>query len=294
MSVDQTQRRFERDQQVSVLDALSPFVGSVSADEVFTVETSVGSRVPTGPLEVRGARPGDVVRVDIVDVTLHGDGWVWSRPGAGVVGERLFDHIKERRARPIEIRGDVGVFSPEILVPLAPMVGVVGVAPPGPGLPSYWPGRHGGNLDFNGIRAGSSVYLPVYADGVGLVIGDIHARMGSGEVMTSGLEIEGEVTARVEVFPATFLDGPVVEDAAAVTFLASAKSLDQAAELVVARGIAAIQAATGLDFVDAGMLASLVGDLGVAQAVNPRVTASFRIAKSDLPIDALSRGSISP
>lgn len=278
---------FGREHQIVLLEATVPFIGRVEPGQPFTVQASVGSRMPTGPIEVAGARRGQALAVEVRDVRLHGDGWVWSRPGAGVVGERLYGLLADRRARPVRIDGDVGVFSDDIRVRLDPMVGVVGVFPPGPGLPTYWPGRHGGNLDFNGIRPGATVYLPVFADGAGLTVGDIHGRMGSGEVMTSGLEIEGEIDVVVDLLDGVDLDGPVVVDDAAVTFLASAKSLDQAAELAVARGIAAIQRSTGLDFVDAGMLASLIGDLGVAQAVNPRVTATFRVARSDLSLDVV-------
>ena len=288
MSPSDAPRTVSRDRQISAFDARTAFVDAMKPGETLVIETSVGSRVPTGPIEIVGARVGDALRVDILDVELEGDGWVWSRPGAGVVGERLYDFIGDRRARPIPIKDGVGEFSPDIDVILRPMVGVVGVSPPGPAVPTYWPGRHGGNLDYNGIRRGSSVYLPVYADGAGLGVGDIHGRMGSGEVMTSGLEIEGRVTVEVDLVRGTSLDGPVVEDDESVTFLASAKSLDVAAELAVTRGIRAIQAATGLDFVDAGMLASLIGDLGVAQAVNPRTTATFRIRKQDLEVSAVA------
>jgi amidase len=111
--------------------------------------------------------------------------------------------------------------------------------------------------------------------------------MADGEIMTSGLEIEGEIDIEAVVHQRVALTGPVVETSAVVSYLASAKSLDVAVGLAVRRAHKAVSAATGLDFVKTGMYLSLVADLGITQAVNPLVTAKVTIAKDDLAIDVL-------
>src|SRR5215471_16868761 len=68
-------------------------------------------------------------------------------------------------------------------VPLAPMLGCVGVAPPaGAEYRSGFLGHFGGNMDYNQLREGVSVYLPVYVQGALLFVGDGHAAQGAGEL----------------------------------------------------------------------------------------------------------------
>ena len=263
------------------------FVAAVEPGERFLVETSLGSHQPTGPIQVVGAEPGDILAVRVIDIKTVGDGEMWAWPGAGMLGEDLWDLIKDRVRRPVPIKGDRGDFGNGLTIALRPMAGVVGVAPPGRERPTYWPGRHGGNLDCNLIAPGATVYLPVYHSGAGLGIGDVHARIGDGEVMTSGLEVQGDVTVEVAVHRGRAISGPIVEWSEAVAVLASAKNLDAAGTLAVRRTALTIQSQTGLDFIAAGMLVSLIGDLGVVQAVDPLVTAKVTVRKSDLALDVL-------
>ena len=61
-------------------------------------------------------------------------------------------------------------------VKLEPIVGCVAVAPPpGESLRTSWPGSFGGNMDYDGLREGVTVYLPVYVPGALLFVGDGHA-----------------------------------------------------------------------------------------------------------------------
>jgi amidase len=265
------------------------FVASVEPGERFCVEATRSSRAPTGPIEVTGAAPNDVLAVKVHRIALEASGAVWARPGAGLLGEELYDHIHEaaERVRPIAINGEFAEFGDGLRIRLRPMVGVIGVAPPGPGTPTTWPGRHGGNLDCGLMVPGATIYLPIYRPGAGLGIGDVHGRMGDGEVMTSGLEIEADIEVEVIIHRNMKISGPIIELPDRIAFLASAKTLEAAGTLALMRAVRAVRAKTGLDFVAAGMLMSLIGDLGIAQAVNPRVTAQFVIHKDDLALDLL-------
>jgi amidase len=261
---------------------------SIQPGERILIESVMGSRSPTGPIEIAGALPGDVIGVHILAVRVAADGKMWARPGAGVLGEELFSLIDDTTYRDVSMAEQIAKFGDGITVKLRPMVGVVGVAPPGPELPATWPGRHGGNLDCNLIREGAVVFLPVYRAGAGLGLGDLHGRQGDGEVMTSAIEVAGEIEVEVQLHRKVPLGGPVVETASSITFLSSAKSLDVAAGLALRRAVRAVRSLTGLDLVGAGMLLSLIGELGIVQAVNPMMTAKLTIAKDDLLLDVLA------
>lgn len=96
---------------------------------------------------------------------------------------------------------------------LMPMLGVVGVAP-------YWDqaisaadlGQYGGNLDYNQIREGVTLYLPVYQAGALLSMGDGHALQGDGEITGQGLETSMDVEFTVDLIPDHLMDQPWAEN----------------------------------------------------------------------------------
>jgi amidase len=93
------------------------------------------------------------------------------------------------------------------------MLGCVGVAP---GFASAAPGtgdsgHYGGNMDFNGIVEGTTVYLQVRQPGALLYLGDGHAAQGDGELNGNALETSMDVTFTVDVVPEKHIAGPRVE-----------------------------------------------------------------------------------
>lgn len=99
-----------------------------------------------------------------------------------------------------ELRDGTGSFINGIEVPLAPFLGVVGLAPEEKGQQSTIPPRSvGGNMDIKHLTEGATVYLPVEVDGGLLSIGDCHAAQGDGEVCSTGIEAPMDVTIRVHV-----------------------------------------------------------------------------------------------
>jgi amidase len=277
------------DRQITEFDRSAPCTATIEPGARIEVETGPGSRAVTGPIEVAGAAPGGVLAIHVEQILTVGDGQVWARPGAGVLGERLFDLLPDRRVIDVPVDGNHFHFMGRPLR-TAPMVGVIGVTPPGPALPTYWPGRHGGNLDCGLIAAGCTVYLPIFNRGAGLGVGDVHARMGDGEVMTSGLEICGSVRFSVSVPDAAPITGPIVVTDTCIAFLSSAKSLDEAVQGAVYRGAMALANALEIDIIDAGMLTSLIGDLRLAQVVNPRNTAMLVFDRRDVDLDVSALG----
>jgi len=115
-------------------------------------------------------------------------------------------------------------------VPIRPMLGCVAVAPhstqapPGTGDSGRW----GGNMDFNEIVEGATVYLPVNVPGALLYVGDGHAAQGDGELNGNALETSMDVEFTVEVVPHKSLMGPRVESATHIMAMGLAGSLDDA------------------------------------------------------------------
>jgi acetamidase/formamidase len=153
----------------------------------------------TGPVAVDGARPGDVLEVEILDVD-HGE-WgytlVWpGERGLGLLPEEFPDPFLYHW----DLADGVGRFEAGIEVPLAPFPGVVGVAPAGAGEHSTAPPRDvGGNLDVKHLTAGATVYLPVAIEEALFSVGDGHAAQGDGEVCVSAIETPTTVTARLDL-----------------------------------------------------------------------------------------------
>ena len=98
--------------------------------------------------------------------------------------------------------------------PAIPMLGCIGVAAPGDFAPTSGPaGSYGGNLDYNQVREGATVILPVYHPGALLYVGDGHALMGDGEATGNGIETSMDVEFSVDVRKNARLDGPRLENA---------------------------------------------------------------------------------
>ncbi len=165
-------------------------------------------------------------------------------------------------------------------VPVRPMIGVIGVAPVGDPVPCGSPGSHGGNMDTRLIGEGATLYLPVSAPGALLAAGDLHAAMGDGEICGTGIEVAGAITMVVDVRRDLAIVNPVLETAEVVATIASAETLDEAAELATRDMADLVMRRLELSAADATMLMSAAGQLQVSQVVDPLKTARFAMAKT--------------
>ncbi len=233
----------------------------------------------TGPIEVAGARPGDALRVSILSLKVGPVGYVGIEPKLGVLGDR----VPEAKTRILPIRNGLARFSEDLRLPIAPHIGTIGVATAGESFSTFFPGDHGGNLDTREIRAGNTLYLPVFQPGAQLALGDIHALMADGEVCVTGIEIGGVVRVRVDVVPGMGLKRPLVETRDAWVPLASAPDLDEAARLATSDAVDLLARGRGMSWEDAYMLASLTCDLRISQDVDPCRTCKMILPKRLLP-----------
>lgn len=223
----------------------------------------------TGPLFIEGAMPGDMLKIDILDLVLGPVGVVMLGPGSG--SEKEF--FSQKTVKRIPVIDGFAHYSEQLKLPITPMIGVIGVAPADDGVSTITPMDHGGNMDCTQIRKGVTLYLPVFTGGALLSLGDFHAIMGDGEVEDCGLEIEGKAVLRVDVVKnRNCVPYPMIETSEKLITIASAEDVEAAWRTAVRQMYGFLKEKIGLDDNDAGMLLTLAGDLVICQTVNPMKT----------------------
>ncbi|MBO1331575.1 acetamidase/formamidase family protein [Streptomyces sp. VRA16 Mangrove soil] len=162
-----------------------------------------GPHVVSAPVHVRGAAPGDLLRVDILSLHRRADyGLVSSRHGRGALPDQFAVQGPEFTFCSVENEQGVIRYGTDAAArfPLRPFLGIMGVATdtdtPAHSVP---PGRHGGNIDVKHLGTGTSLYLPVQTEGAGFHTGDPHYAQGNGEVALTAFEAPLRATLRLTV-----------------------------------------------------------------------------------------------
>jgi amidase len=225
----------------------------------------------TGPVAVTGAEPGDTLVIEILNIKLAPQGYLAVRGGWGAVKE--MNHcIKMIRVENGEIH-----FSNSLRVPTRPMIGMIGTALADSEISTLHPGRHGGNMDNIEVSVGAKLYLPVFVPGALLSLGDVHANQGDGEIMSSALEIESEVTVKVDLLKGRCWERPWIETREAWVTCADAPTLQAAIRLATEDMVNLLREKMPVSREEAYMLVSLNGGLRICQAcegpINPTVRA---------------------
>jgi acetamidase/formamidase len=233
------------------------------------VAPELGPHILTGPVAVRGAMPGDALRVEILDVQLADDwGFNIFKPGMGTLPD---DFPYERRVHLGIDRARGVVHTPwGMKIPAQPFFGVMGAAPaPEVGrVSSVMPSTFGGNIDNKELGAGAVLYLPVAVEGALFSCGDGHAAQGDGEVCLTAVETGLTGTFKIDLIKGAKLDAPHAETKTHLIAMAFDEDLDEAARVALRRMIALIVARTNITAEDAYSLCSLAADLRVTQLVN--------------------------
>ena len=152
----------------------------------------------TGPVFVRGARPGDALAVEILELRPRDWGWTAIIPGFGLLADEFPDPWL--RISSVDAAAGAVDFLDGVRLPYEPFPGTIGVAPRGAGEHSIVPpSRWGGNLDIKHLRAGSTLLLPVGVEGALFSVGDTHAAMGDGEVCGTAVEAPMEIAVRLRL-----------------------------------------------------------------------------------------------
>lgn len=229
----------------------------------------------TGPIYVEGAVAGGTLKVHIDNIELDAQTSSCTGKDEGVCGDRFSDWATHF----CKVEDGKVVWDERLSIPLAPMIGVIGVAPEGEPVNCGTPGKHGGNMDNTAIAAGATLYFPVAVDGALFGCGDMHAVMGDGEVSVSGAEVAGYATVTLTALPELSVPNPLIENETHFGIIVSAESLDKASELAVQQMVDLLASHTNESEADLVMLLSLVADVRVCQMVDPEKTVRFMVPK---------------
>jgi amidase len=233
-----------------------------------------------GPVYIDGARPGDTLKIDVLDVTTPLDyGWIGATPGRGPLGQRIPAFRKTR----VQITPDGVIFNGKIKLPSRPMIGRIGLAPQDGPLPSIAKGNFGGGMGNTQIGKGATVYLPVYHDGGLLTIGDCHAAMGDGEATASAVECAVDATLRVTIEERFKVNRPVVETGDEVMTTGEGSTMEEATHVAIAAMADLLMDQLGIDDTDAAMLIASAADVRTGIAGHAPYTMRVSVPKSMLP-----------
>ncbi|MGQ9473590.1 MAG: acetamidase/formamidase family protein [Candidatus Caldatribacteriaceae bacterium] len=258
------------------LETLDCFGGQIRSSQDDLARLDLQRTNPaTGPIFVRGAKKGQLLKVDILDISLFSQGIVSTHPGIGILLSQIGKYFFQ-----IVTLKDNHIYFEGIPLPIHPMMGVIGVAPEKEALSTKIPGRHGGNLDTKEISPGNTIYLPVFHEGALFALGDVHALMGDGEICGAGVEVPSSVLVRLTPLTNPLkITSPIVETSDSFLFLHSAQTLVKAFEECAWECLHVLQQVTGWNIEKLYLLMSVTCDFQVSQLVDPLLTVKIRIPK---------------
>jgi amidase len=219
-------------------------VDANGADE-FGVSRSLPLNPQTGPFYVEGAMPGDTIAIHFNKIRPNRDTASQSRGALspGVLPPGYKQETVNNWSSTWKLDRAQGTATPDkpsdklknFKVKLIPMLGCVSVAP-------YWNlanstaelGQYGGNMDYNQIVEGTTLYLPVYQAGALLTVGDGHALQEDGEITGNGFETSMDVEFTVDLVPNELLDQPWAENDEYIMVSGIAGSLNDALQIATA------------------------------------------------------------
>ena len=234
-----------------------------------------------GPVYVEGAKPGDTLKIEVLDVSWPQDfGWIGATPGRGPLGDRIPEFRKTR----VEVTAKDVVFNDKITMPLRPNIGRLGVAPKDGPAGSGQKGDFGGSMGNTQITKGSTVYLPVFHPGGLLTLGDCHAAVGDGEATASAVEGPMDATFRVSIEDSFKVSRPVIANETEVMTTGEGETMEQASKMAINAMADLMVDRLGIDATDAAMLIACAADVRTSLVGNPPYTMRVCVPKSMLQI----------
>jgi amidase len=250
----------------------------------------------TGPFHVAGAEPGDTLAVHFVSIeprfawgvsaNIPLFGSLVATPTTAMLNapmdERTWYYELDLDHRLVRYAALDSPFTVDL--PLDPMHGTVGVAPPlGEARSSLTPGSWGGNMDTPEMRAGVTCYLGVNVEGALFSFGDGHARQGEGETCGVAVETAMDTVVIVDLVKGVYTDWPRIETDDYLVSTGSTKPLEDAFRIAHADLVGWVGAEVGLSPLDAYQLVTQAVESPVANVVDTVYTMTAKMPKRYLP-----------
>jgi acetamidase/formamidase len=246
----------------------------------------------TGPFFIEGAKPGGTLVVELEITCPNRDtGWSSSTIAPNVVDPSYVRELPVKEYRDWKIdRGkkrvtlvDVQKNRPRLNLPLSPMLGCIGVAPPdGQTLSTTTAGVYGGNMDYRGCREGTTLYFPIFAEGALLFMGDGHALQGDGELSGSGIEVSFVVQFRVDLLEGKEIHWPRGEDSDHIFTVGNARPLEGAVQHASTEMLRWLQTDYSIDIELSSMLLGQGAVFELGNVFDPAYTMVCKINKNTL------------
>ena len=263
---------------------------------------TAGGNPLTGPFYVEGAYPGDTLVVHLTRIRLNRD----TATTTNTLLPSAIEPHYNAQLEPLDFAyvtwnldhdsGEATLDSPsEVMkdygVPIRPFLGSIGVAPPrGDAIRSIRAGAFGGNIDYNRLVEGTTLYLPVFHPGALLFVGDGHAAQGDGELSGNALETSLDVEFRVDVIESASPRMPRAENSE--EFMASGidGSLEGALQSATTNMSRWLQENHGLDRYELATVLGTAISYDIAEIVGAEYHIVARVSKTVLdkivPTDA--------
>lgn len=275
-------------------DSVKTWSVDAGGNDAAGASKSLGGNPLTGPFHIEGALPGDLLVVKFTKIRTNRD---WARSGTTMISSYLSPDYHAQRTLSKEfsgrwkldaVNGTAAPATPtaalqRFKVPLAPMLGCVGVAPgEQQAIRTSDSGNFGGNMDYNRVREGTTVYLPVYQPGALLFVGDGHAAQGAGELTGDALETSMDFEFTVDVIPGKSLGYPYAEDAQYLMMIGISGTLDDALRRATTAMARYLEREHGLTSNEAALVLGAAIDYDVADVVGTQVSIVAKLPRATL------------
>ncbi|WP_263409462.1 acetamidase/formamidase family protein [Terriglobus tenax] len=275
-------------------DTIHTWTVDAGGSDARGLERSLGGNPQTGPFYVVSAMPGDTLVVHINKLKLNRD---YAISGDGIVPRGMDGELATKMkdaGKGVRWHLDLerGLASPEnpgehmknYTVPVRPMLGCIAVATrpsnaaPGTGDDGYY----GGNMDFNEITEGATVYLPIQVPGALLYFGDAHAVQGDGETTGDALETSMDVTLTVDIIPGKHPPEPRIENATHIMAMGENGSVDEALKEATANMAGWLMDEYKLTPSEVGMVFGTAAEYRISEIADRNAGVVLKISKERL------------
>ena len=276
----------------TVITTTVDYAGRDASDQPVTP----GGNPQTGPFYIADAEPGDTlaVRFDRLWPNRRSIGRTKTFIKPHAVDPPYATQMPYERTTSAEWeldleKGTATLIKPEtklgrFILPLEPMLGCLGVAPPrGQIIATSTSSTHGGNMDYRGFVSGVTVYFPVFVPGALLFMGDGHAVQGDAEIVGTGIEVSFDVQFTVQLLKGKKINWPRAENDIYIMTAGNARPLDQALQHATTEMVRWLQEDFGLDARAAHILMGQCVEYDVGNVFDPAYTMVCKLKKQFLP-----------